>query len=569
MMTFLVVPFFWLGVLVVFSVWLWNRWRPVKVTSQSKLGEVSDSTPSALMISMAVMSGILGFFLRLYGFNRSLWLDEFGTLWTISGEFLQVIERAFSFHGQSPFYYLIVWGFVQALGVSEMAMRLPSLLFGIATGYVTYSLGKSIFSQRVGVIAASLLWLSPPMVQSSADARPYAVALFMTAIMFFGFARATKMGDRKGRWLFIAGGVGLFVTHYLLALIAVGIALAYFCLPSLRKRYSAGEFIRDVALQLLLVSWGVRQVFQLWSRRVELAWLGDPKYLAFFETIGPFIIAGSAGFFFRRFSPQSGFQRTLVMALGITLFTQIVCLELLAYFGVNLLERRYLAPIIIPAVLIGAIALEWTPRQVVTIPLAYWLLFISVSFAMNFKAYGSFSTAGFQDWRQAVQCVEKLTRADGKAPVLYRSGFVEEDHSTHGRLTPKVTFAPLQSPQKPAISWNLVPLTYTWSKLEREEHFNHSIGLVLRGASVFYFLTCAGCFNEATGKYPELLREWVEKKFPARFVADPIDAGTGITLIRFVDRTRGTLSESILERRPPAVSTKDRTQPIKNQFSCD
>lgn len=407
------------------------------------------------------------------------------------------------------------------------------------------------------------------MVQTNADARPYALALLMTAIMFYGFARATQLADRKGRWLFIAGGVGLFTTHYLLTLVALGIALAYLCLPTLRANYLPGKFAWDVGLQLLFVTWGLPQLFQLWSRRAELSWLGEANHFAFFEVIGPFIVAGSIAILSGRLSQQTSSQRVMVWVFCVALLTQIACLQLLAYFGVNLLERRYMMPILIPAVMLGAIALEWTPKTFAMIALAYWILFTGLSFAMNFRAYGTFSTVGFQDWRQAVHCVEKLAHADGKPLVLYRSSFVEEDMRASGRLPPSVTLSPIQNFRLPTNPWHLVPLTYTWSARSREDYFIGTVEPALRTAAVFYFLTCRNCFNESTGKYPELLLDWIEKKFPASFVAEAIDAGHGITLIRFADRAHGARLESILRRRRPAELNESTMSRLEPQYTCN
>jgi len=553
-MQFLVVPFILLGGLATLSVWLLASRHRFKKHLQNTPNLANDAALSRSVIRVAISSGILGLFLRLYGFDRSLWLDEFGTLWTVEGDLHQVIQRAFSFHGQSPFYYLIVWAFRHFLGVSEIVLRLPSLLFGVATSYVTYMIGKEIGGRKVGIIAASFIWLSPTMVKTNADARPYALALFMTAVMFYGFVRSTSLADQKGRWLFIIGGVGLFTTHYLLSLIALGIALSYLCLPALRTHYLANKFARDVGLQLLLVVWGWPQLAQLWSRRTELSWLGEPNYLTFFEVIGPFIISGLIGVIASQCSPASNSQRAMSWCFCFALATPIACLELLGYFGVNLLERRYMVPLLIPAVVIGTLGLERTPRGLVIISLGYWLLFTAASLGLNFRAYGTFSTAGFQDWRRASECIEKLARRDTHPLLLFRSGFVEEDHRINGETPPSVVLSPLPSVRSSSRAWTLLPLTYSWSKPGGAKFFATSVEPVLRRASVFYFLSCANCFNQATGKYPELLMTWIERQFPGRFATEIIHSGVGITLIRFWDRNQATALASSSQSRQAAAS---------------
>ena len=531
MMGFLVIPFVLLGALALILVWLLRRFGKPQPTQTSL--EPLGAWNSTLSIPLLSTIGAIGFVLRLYGINNSLWLDEFGTLWTVEGDFSQVVRRSLSFQGQSPFYYLIVWACVHLLGISEFTLRLPSLLFGIAAVYTVYRLAAELYNKRAGTIAACFLWIAPGMVQSSTDARPYALALFMVALMFYGFARAVMTGSRSGRWLFIIGAAGLFSAHYLLIPVAMGIALGYSWFPSLREKYLPAEFARDLGIQLVLVAWFLPQLFQLLARRDRLTWLGASNYLAFFQLIGPFLVWTAAGFCFRRRLFGSVLQRAMTWVFVAGVVAQIAFLQLLDFFGTNLLHQRYMLVILVPAVLIATIALQAVPRKILVVPMAYWLIFIGVSFAMNFKAYGTFSRTGFQDWRYAVGCLRNLVRNEPEAVVLYRSGFVEEDDRVNDVKPSTATFSPLLSPGTQPFSWNLIPLTYSWSKPGREEYFSRTVEPALRSAPVFYFLTCAHCFNEATGDYPESLLAWTEERFHRQFVSESLHAGRGITLIRF------------------------------------
>lgn len=528
MIDFLVIPFILLGALALLVIWLLSRME--KFTPKSP-PEQSTTSRSIWLIFLATIIGVIGLGLRLYGINNSLWLDEFGTLWTIEGDLLEVVRRAFSFQGQSPFYYLTVWACVRLLGTSEITLRLPSLLFGVATIYTAYRLTNDVYGRNAGMITACFLWIAPAMAQTSVDARPYALALLMAAIMFYGFARATKTGSRNGRWLFITGAVGLFSAHYLLIPVAMGVAIGYICFPILREKYPSTRFARDVGIQLLLVVWCLPQIGQLWENHERLSWLGAANYLAFFGLIGPFIVWTFAGFFFRPRSP--GLQQAITWVFLLAVVAQIEFLQLLQLFGINLLHPRYLLVILIPAALVATAAVRSIPRYILGVPLAYWLIFISISFLMEFKAYGSFSRVGFQDWRYAVRCVKNLVRDDPKAIVLYRSGFVEEDDRVNGEIPLTVTLSPLLSPGKQPVSWNLIPLTYSWAKQGRDKYFSKTVEPAVLDASVFYFLTCAHCFNETTGNYPESFLTWIEERFPQRFVSEVIQAGRGITLIQF------------------------------------
>jgi hypothetical protein len=89
-------------------------------------GRRNASPPSAAgTVFFVVICLAAGGIARMWGFDRSLWRDEFGTLWAIEQGLAASISRVVEFHGQSPFYYVFVWSLVHAVGESEIVMRLP------------------------------------------------------------------------------------------------------------------------------------------------------------------------------------------------------------------------------------------------------------------------------------------------------------------------------------------------------------------------------------------------------------------------------------------------------------
>ena len=275
----------------------------------------------------------------------------------------------------------------------------------------------------------------------------------------------------------------------------------------------------------------------------SFSWLASTNYLVFFELIGPFIVLALAPYLSRKRAVGSNFQQSMSWVLGLAIGVHIGFLHLLVYFGINLHHGRYIIVIVIPAILLASAALARLPRYLASMPLAYWLLFVGICFTIDFRVYGSLSGAGFQDWRNAVTCLDNLVRSEPKTLVLYRSGFVQEDDLIKGKITP-AALSPLRSPGHQPVSWNLIELTYSWIKPGREGYFERTVEPAIRTAPVFYFLTCGGCFNQLTGQYSEALIAWVEENFPGRFQREFIQAGRGITLIRFVDRFAVTSPKS-------------------------
>ena len=58
---------------------------------------------------LAILTAVVIVSLWLMPLSSSLWLDELGTWWVVKDGAGDAIDRALTFHGQSPLYYLIVW----------------------------------------------------------------------------------------------------------------------------------------------------------------------------------------------------------------------------------------------------------------------------------------------------------------------------------------------------------------------------------------------------------------------------------------------------------------------------
>lgn len=82
------------------------------------------------------------------------------------GEFMPVFARTFGAYNESLYRFLAVipiWLF----GLNEFAVRLPAAIAGILTVAALYSLAKELFDERIALLAALLLTISPWHVQFS------------------------------------------------------------------------------------------------------------------------------------------------------------------------------------------------------------------------------------------------------------------------------------------------------------------------------------------------------------------------------------------------------------------
>lgn len=133
---------------------------------------------------------IFGFLLRVISLNQSFWLDEATSGLVVRNFNLGEIVTKFSpgdFH--PPLYYLLlkVWSYI--FGTSEIALRFPSILFGLLTVYLVYLIGKELFNKRIGLTAGILLATSGLHVYYSQEARMYSLVTLLISYLVYLFLK--------------------------------------------------------------------------------------------------------------------------------------------------------------------------------------------------------------------------------------------------------------------------------------------------------------------------------------------------------------------------------------------
>lgn len=119
------------------------------------------------------------FLIRLISLNQSLWLDEAVTANVVKNfNFLQIISKFSSTDFHPPLYYLLMKLWTNLFGFSEIALRMPSVLFSLMTGYVVFLIG--------GIWAAVFFLFNPLIIYYSQEARMYMmVTFFLTSALYF------------------------------------------------------------------------------------------------------------------------------------------------------------------------------------------------------------------------------------------------------------------------------------------------------------------------------------------------------------------------------------------------
>ncbi len=178
----------------------------------------------AVVVLVVILVGIV-LRLRVYVFDRSLWLDEL-FLWTTLGD--TDLLRAFRPLGEgqvaAPGFLLVVQVLRRLFGDSEFVLRLPALIAGIAALPLMYAASKRVVGARWGVLPLLLVVVSPQAIYYSSEFKPYSLDLSVSLVLLLlgHDALDEPRSARVGRAVRLAAvaATGVFVS--LPAILVVG-----------------------------------------------------------------------------------------------------------------------------------------------------------------------------------------------------------------------------------------------------------------------------------------------------------------------------------------------------------
>ncbi len=139
---------------------------------------------------------------RLAGLtHQSLWYDE-GYTATLAqagsfGEFWQQFGAFTMSEHLQPLYYIFIFGWSRFFGVSDAALRLPSVLFSTSAGVAACGAVLLLTKQRrLAVLAAAAVTCSSYSLYYAQEARPYALlqCLSFTLMLMWLYARRWRAG---------------------------------------------------------------------------------------------------------------------------------------------------------------------------------------------------------------------------------------------------------------------------------------------------------------------------------------------------------------------------------------
>ncbi|MGD2039345.1 MAG: glycosyltransferase family 39 protein [Anaerolineae bacterium] len=209
------------------------------------------------LLVLALILVALGLRLARLSF-QPLWWDEGWSVYFASSELRTIFElTAVDIH--PPLYYVLLHYWTQFLGSGVVAIRLFSVLTGLASIPCLYAVGRRLAGTTVGLLAALFLAVSPFHIYYSQEVRMYGLVTLLCLAAFFCALQWSGQGWRKGHWAgYVLAATAALYTQYYAGFVLVGLNLVVVVqwLRSQRRWRALLSWLgAQVAVALLYLPW--------------------------------------------------------------------------------------------------------------------------------------------------------------------------------------------------------------------------------------------------------------------------------------------------------------------------
>jgi mannosyltransferase len=161
----------------------------VRTSADRPISSLQSHISTGLLVAVLILAAALRFY-RLDA--QSFWNDE-GNSARLSERTIDLIIEGTASDIHPPGYYLLLHWWQALFGRSEFALRTLSAVAGLALVLFTYLLGRHLFGETSGLIAAFLGAISPFAIYYSQEARMYALLAALAAASTYLLVRTLSL----------------------------------------------------------------------------------------------------------------------------------------------------------------------------------------------------------------------------------------------------------------------------------------------------------------------------------------------------------------------------------------
>jgi hypothetical protein len=389
-------------------------------TSDSERTRDADKSERLWIIGVGAMVVIQLWFGLI---STSFWLDETGTWWIVKDGVAEVVQRSFSWSGQSPLFYLLAWLSSRLFGLNEIALRLPSVLAMSGAIYFLYRIAERLYDRASAAVVAFVFLCVVSFY--AIDARPYALAMLCLTVSIWALLRWLETNRPLDAILYVIAGALVVYAHCIMSL-GLGAGIIYgFAAARKQPRQLAWLGLLEVATALLCAP-STPQLMIFYATRSAHTIIGLPGVgglLAGFvpcSLAGAFIIIVWICLVFRRDAGIAGKCTGLAGLLVGTwaLFAPLFLFLLPVASDLRLfVDRYYSSALPGQALLVGGLL---SSIQLPRVRKA--LILVLGAAAILTQGRFTANSHGNEDWRAAMGFIGNETVS---APVLLVSSFAE------------------------------------------------------------------------------------------------------------------------------------------------
>ncbi|MBI1922564.1 MAG: glycosyltransferase family 39 protein [Geobacter sp.] len=359
----------------------------------------------------------------------SLSLDETATYWIIKDGFWELVSRSTSIPNQFSAYNYALMLISSLIGITESAIRLPSLIFTIITSYFVYLLASELISISAARYSVVAFFLLNPTVPIATFARPYPLALLLLVISTYCLVRFSKTGDHNQIVVYCLAVVGMLYCHPIY-LFCLPCHLAYILIQKTYKKLS-GNYIY---ILISIISLALAPIIFLMHRNYgssdDLVFAPPPFLLQFIIPFTPtpllvsIIIYLITSLLFNTFGSiiNSKQRKGDLLFLICWLVLPPVFLYIASLLsGTSLLVERYYSSYLPAVAILTGLFFDSIPDKYMR-NITFVLMVVILMFLARTNFISSMQLA--ENWREAANFIKQIDpRAESL--VLLGSGFVE------------------------------------------------------------------------------------------------------------------------------------------------
>jgi len=210
-------------------------------------------------------------------FVASLWGDEAFAAVLAQKPYWQIILKV-AHDTSPPLFYLSLHTWMKLFGTNEIAIRAHSFLYFILTSWVVYLIGKFLFNQKTGTIAALLTFLNPFLFQYGFEGRMYSILAFTVTLSMYFFLTKRRLP------YILATTAALYSHHFAIFIVFVQFLLL---LPDFKK-----DFYKTIKPFLIIGLLYLPWLYPLYYQSSLVAsgfWLGKPNLSSLYNLIKSFL----------------------------------------------------------------------------------------------------------------------------------------------------------------------------------------------------------------------------------------------------------------------------------------